>query len=567
LPNALPIAALSGVALYLGYRFYGRVIARLWDFHPDRPTPATESPDGVDYVAAKHWTVLFGHHFASIAGVGPIVGPVLACAIWGWLPALIWILVGSIFFGAVHDFSSLMASLRARGRSIAEIAEENLGHRVRVIFGGFLWLALILVVAVFAHFGARTLAITPQVVIPTFGVILVAIAVGLMMYRWGVPQSAATVLGLGLLGGFLYLGYRVPIELPFGEENVLAWTIILLAYAYFASITPVNLLLQPRDYLSTFVLYIGLVAGYVGIVLTRPDIDAPPMQSVSGSLGPLWPMLFVTVACGAISGFHSLIASGTTAKQLGSEANAPRIGYGAMILEGALALLAVMAVAAGLRWGSSAGAFPGILDEGGPLPAFANGFAVLTKPFFGPLGALVGLTVLKTFVMTTLDSATRISRYVGEELFGESLGIGILHNRFVATGIIIGLAFFLATGSWQTVWPVFGSANQLIAALALLVLTVVLWRRGKPTIYTLVPLVFMFATALGALVYQGRDFWAEQKFLLCGISVALVALALVMLVDSLRVVLHERRAAPTYAEARCQATVSRNPSGTDTSGS
>ncbi len=566
--NALVLTALSCVALYLGYRFYSRVIARLWDFQPERPTPAVESPDGVDYIPVKHWTVLFGHHFASIAGVGPIVGPILACAVWGWLPAVIWILVGSIFFGAVHDFSNLMASLRARGRSIAEIAEEHLGQRVRLIFGAFLWLALILVVAVFAHFGANTLAITPQVVIPTFGVIVAAIVVGLMMYRWGVPQAPATAVGLLLLTGFLILGYKVPIELPFGARNVLAWTIILLAYAYFASIMPVNLLLQPRDYLSTFVLYIGLLAGYVGIVVTRPAIQAPPVQTFTGSLGPLWPMLFVTVACGAISGFHSLIASGTTVKQLGSEASAPRIGYGAMIVEGALALLAVMAVTAGLRWGSAAGAFPGMLEEGGPLRPFANGFATLTRPFFGTLGALVGLTVLKTFVMTTLDSATRISRYVGEELFGESMGIGILHNRFAATGVIIGLAFLLATGSWQTVWPVFGSANQLIAALALLVLTVVLWRRGKQTAYTLVPLVFMFATALGALVYQGWGFFDNRQFLLAFISVALIALALVMVVDSLRVIVGGRRSTePAYAADRYQATVSRSPSSTDISGS
>jgi carbon starvation protein len=316
--------------------------------------------------------------------------------------------------------------------------------------------------------------------------------------------------------------------------------VILLLYAYFASIIPVNLLLQPRDYLSTFVLYIGLLAGYVGIVLTRPVIQAPPVMSFVGSIGPMWPMLFVTVACGAVSGFHSLIASGTTAKQLGSEANAPRVGYGAMIVEGALALLAVVAVTAGLRWGSGPQAFPGMLEGGSPLPAFANGFAALTEPIFGVLGALVGLTVLKTFVMTTLDSATRISRYVGEELFGENLRIGLLRNRFVATGIIIGAAFLLATGSWQTVWPVFGSANQLIAALALLVLTVVLWRKGKPIAYTLVPLVLMFATALGALAYQGYGFVEQDRFLLAAITIALIALALVMLADSLRVVLRGR---------------------------
>ncbi|MBN1461931.1 MAG: carbon starvation protein A, partial [Armatimonadetes bacterium] len=503
--NSLTLAALCCAGLYLGYLFYGRIIARLWDFQPDRPTPAQESPDGVDYVAARHWTVLFGHHFASIAGVGPIVGPLLACAVWGWLPTVLWVVIGSVFLGAVHDFSSLMASLRARGKSIAEMAETNLGHRVRVIFGAFLWLALILVVAVFAHFGAQTLAMTPQVVIPTFGVIVVALIVGYLLYQRNMPQAPATVIGLALLGGCIYLGYRVPIELPWGEQNILAWTLILLAYAYVASITPVNLLLQPRDYLSTFVLYLGLLAGYTGLVLTRPDIQAPAVRAFSSDTqGPLWPMLFVIVACGAISGFHSLIASGTTAKQLGNEGDAPRIGYGAMIIEGALAVLAVVAVVAGLKW-SGQSSFTELLAEKGPLGTFAAGFAALTRPIFRDpfLGSLVALTILKTFVMTTLDSATRITRYIGEELFADGLGLGFLRNRFMSTALIVGAALYLALGSWQNVWPVFGSANQLIAALALLVLTVILWRRGKATVYTLVPFLFMMVTTIGALIYQG----------------------------------------------------------------
>ena len=543
--NSLSLAAVSCGALYLGYLFYGRVIARLWDFQPDRPTPATESPDRVDYVAARHWTVLFGHHFASIAGVGPVVGPLLACAVWGWLPTVIWVVIGSVFLGAVHDFSSLMASLRARGHSIAEIAESHLGHRVRVIFGAFLWLALVLVVGVFAHFGAQTLAGTPQVVIPTLGVIGAALIVGVLMYQRGMSQAPATVIGLTLLAACIYLGYRYPVELPWGEKNVLAWTLILLGYAYVASITPVNLLLQPRDYLSTFVLYAGMIAGYAGLVLTRPDIQAPPMRSfASSSQGPLWPMLFVIVACGAISGFHSLIASGTTAKQLGREADAPRIGYGAMIVEGALAILAVVAVIGGLRWGTGEGTYTTLLGSEGPLRTFAVGFSVLTEPIFRDpaLGALVALTMLKTFVMTTLDSATRITRYIGDELFADGLGLEFLRNRFLSTALIIAGALYLSLGSWQTIWPVFGSANQLIAALALLVLTVVLWRRGKAVIYTLLPFAFMMATTVGALIYQGWSFLGHRKIGLATISVALIVLSLMMLVDSVRVVVRERGA-------------------------
>ena len=544
--NSLVVAGLSCVVLYGGYRFYSRVIARLWDFQPDRPTPATETPDGVDYVAAKHWTMLFGHHFASIAGVAPVVGPVLACAAWGWLPTLLWVVIGSVFLGAVHDFSSLMASLRARGRSIADLAEAHLGHRVRLIFGGFLWLTLILVVAVFARFGAMTLTGEPRVVIPTMGVILVAVLVGIMMYRWRVPQWLSTLLGLGMLAGLLVLGYHFPVRLPWGDSNVMAWTIILLVYAYFASITPVNLLLQPRDYLSTFVLYIGLLAGYVGLVITRPDVQAPSFVGFSAGQGHLWPMLFVIVACGAISGFHSLVASGTTAKQLAREAHAPRIGYGAMIVEAALAVLAIAAVTAGLSWDSGPNPLTDVLKETGapsPLVVFANGFAVITEPIFRnpELGALIAITVLKTFIMTTLDSATRITRYIGEELFGEGFGIKFLRNRFAATLIIVALSFYLALGPWQTVWPVFGSANQLIAALALLVLTVILWRRRKPVVYTLVPFLFMLATTLGALVLAGWDFLRAGQVALSVVTVALLGLAILMVFDSLLAVRRHRR--------------------------
>jgi carbon starvation protein len=548
--NSLAVGLLSCAVLYLGYRFYGGFFARLWEVQPERKTPALESPDGVDYISAKHWTVLFGHHFASIAGAGPILGPVFACVVWGWLPALFWIVLGAIFMGAVHDFSALMASLRARGKSIAEITEANLGHRVRVIFGGFLWLALILVVAVFARVGARSLATMPQVVIPTFGVIFVAILTGILMYRTRASQLQATLIGLGLLAALIVTGYYVPINLPWEPDtNILAWTIVLLVYAYSASITPVNLLLQPRDYLSTFVLYAGLGAGYIGLLLTRPDFQAPPVQQFTGSQGPLWPMMFVIIACGAISGFHSLIAGGTTSKQIASEAHAQRIGYGAMIVESALAVLALIAVCAGLRWGAGAETYAGLLKTKGPLVTFASGYAALTAPLFGTLGALVAITMLKTFVLTTLDSATRIARYIGEELFGEGLGVRFLGNRFVSTILIIALAFYLALGPSETVWPVFGSANQLIAALALLVVTVVLWQRHKPVIYTLLPGTLILATSVGALIYQGRGFLKEGKILLVLISLALLVLALMMLLDSLRVVIRRRASVAEPASA------------------
>jgi carbon starvation protein len=540
--SSLAIAAVSCAALYLGYRFYGDVLARLWEVRADRRTPAVEQYDGVDYVPAKHWVVLFGHHFASIAGAGPIIGPVLACAVWGWLPALLWLVLGSVFMGAVHDFSSLMASLRAQGKSIAEITEAHLGHRVRVIFGAFLWLALVLVVAVFAQLAAQTFVMKPQMVIPTFGLIGVALVVGLMMYRWGVPAWVATVVGLGMLAGLLVIGYYLPVELPWGKANQLIWMAVLLVYCYFASILPVNLLLQPRDYLSTFLLLFGVGAGYLGLVLTRPVMHSPPIIAFTGSVGPLWPMLFVIVACGALSGFHSLVASGTSSKQLPSEAHAKKVGFGAMIVESAAGVLALMTVAAGLHWGAGADTYGSLLKEKGPLLTFATGYATITAPILGTIGALIALTVLNAFILTTLDTATRITRYIGEELFADGLGIRPLRNRFLSTLLVVAFAFYLARGPFQTVWPVFGSANQLIGALALLVVTVVLWRRGARVIYTLVPFVFMLATTAAALIYQGNEFLGKGQLLLAGICGALLVLALMMVVDSLRAVARSRAA-------------------------
>lgn len=538
--NSLTIAIISCGLLYLGYRFYGEVIARLWEVQPDRPTPAYTQGDGVDYVPAKHWVVLFGHHFASIAGAGPIIGPVLACALWGWLPALLWLVAGAIFLGAVHDFSALMASLRAQGRSVAELAEEHLGRRVRVVFGGFLWLALVLVVAVFAQLAAQTFVMKPQMVVPTFGLIAVAMLVGLMMYRWNAPTLPATVLGLALLASLLIVGYYVPVELPFGAANQVVWMVILLVYCYCASILPVNILLQPRDYLSTFLLVFGVGAGYLGIILTHPTITAPPVVAFSSSSGPLWPMLFVIVACGALSGFHSLVASGTSSKQLANERDAKKVGFGAMIVESAAGVMALLAVAAGLKWGAGAGTYGALLKEKGPLVTFATGYATLAAPLLGGIGALIALTILNAFILTTLDTATRITRYIGEELFADGLGIKPLRNRFLSTLLVVGVAFYLALGPFQTVWPVFGSANQLIGALALLVVTVVLWRRGRKAGYTLVPFIFMFVTTITALIYQGRGFVKDGKLLLAVISGALVVLALIMVAESARVVFRGR---------------------------
>jgi carbon starvation protein len=540
--NSLVVALVSLLLLGLGYRFYGRLMEKLWDVNPEKITPAHTKEDGVDYIPAKNWLILFGHHFAGIAGAGPIIGPVVAAALWGWGPALVWIVLGSIFIGGVHDFSSLMASIRHDGKSIAQVAETVMGRRSRILLAAFLWLSLVLVVAVFAAVTAKTLVDEPRIVLPTFGLIPVAILVGLMLYRWKINSWISTLTGLGLLLALLLLGAYVPIV----WDSMNGWILILLAYAYVASITPVNLILQPRDYLSTFILFFGMGLGYLGLLLTHPTIQAPVFLSSQSSQGPLWPMLFVLIACGAISGFHSMIASGTTSKQLDNERDARKVGYGAMILEGALAVLALLCVTAGLRWSpegiGTAPVYPHLLQGGNWIGTFGAGYGQLVAPLLGvSLGTLIAITTLNAFVMTTLDSATRIARYITEELFGEAWGVRLFLNRYVSTSIVILLALFLAMGEWKAIWPIFGASNQLVGALALMVLSAYLLSRKKPVAYTLYPALFMLLTTLTALAWQIRGFWRSSHLLLASIGVALVALALFLVWENIRM-LRLRRA-------------------------
>ena len=545
--SSLLLAGVSVFALFLGYVFYSRKIIKWIGLDDSQTTPAVEINDGVDYVPAKHWTILFGHHFASIAGAAPILGPVIACLYWGWLPAVIWIVAGGIFFGAMHDFVALVLSLRHQGKSITTITESVMGKASQILFSIFAFLALILVVAVFAAVAGQTLASTPEVVIPTFGLIVVALIVGLLMYRMQLHVLLCSVIGVLLLFGLIVAGYYVPIEL--GVKNPAAWwTVILIVYGMIASVTPITLLLQPRDHLAGAVLYLGMFFGFVGLIITHPEIKAPAVISFTGAKGWLWPMLFVTIACGAISGFHSLVSSGTTSKQVRRMGDARVIGYGAMIMESALAILAVIAVTAGLYWKSAPEGVQGLVyqelfSEGGWIKAFGAGYGELTKVFFGGLGALIGITMLKTFIMTTLDTATRISRYMCNELFGETFGIRIMKNRYVAV-IIVGVSSgALALGNWKAIWPVFGAANQLVASLVLIVATMYLLTHKRNYVFTAVPAVIMLVTTIAALIYQAYNFATAEKpnFLLAAVAVILIFLALFLSYTALVVITRTRK--------------------------
>ena len=373
-----------------------------------QPTPAVSKQDGIDYVPARNWLVLFGHHFSSIAGAGPIIGPIIACIVWGWLPALVWVIAGTLFIGGTHDFGSLMCSVRQGGSSVADIANEVISRRSKILFSIFVRLALILVIAVFAYLCADTFVKEPRIVLPSLGLIPVDIMIGFLLYNMRAPGVPTTILGLGLLTALIVWGNYLPIRLPSGGLSI--WILVLLGYCFIASVTPVHILLQPRDYLSSFLFFAGVAFGYLGLLIAHPAITQPAYVGFAAKEGGIWPMMCVTIACGAISGFHALIASGTTSKQLANECFARRIGYGGMVAEGVVAVMAILAVCAGLK-GSNAAL---LLKEIGPINSFSKGYGEITKGILGGYGGFIAVTILNAFILTTLDTATRICRYLTE---------------------------------------------------------------------------------------------------------------------------------------------------------
>jgi len=528
--------------LLAGYAIYGRFIAnKVIGIDNSRVTPAHELQDGIDYSPAKK-PLLFGHHFSSIAGAGPILGPLLGVLYFGWLGALLWVALGSVFLGAVHDFTSLMTSVQNKGRSLADVSEKTLGRRTKIIFSIFIWFALSLVIAVFAVVASKTLVNQPEIVIPTFGLIFMAMIFGWLIYKKRINIVFCTAGALILLFFLILLGKAIPIELPpsvLGISAQTAWFFILIIYSFFASSLPVWFLLQPRDYISTWILFVGLGLGYIGLILSHPSIQAPAFVSFSSRGGPLWPMLFVIIACGAISGFHSIVAGGTTAKQLPNENSGRLVGYGAMILEAALAGLVIFIAAGVLIWDPSRAANPlGFhyliykLDD--PIQAFASGYGeiVSSLPAITPvLGAFFGMVMLNAFVLTTLDTSTRLGRLITSELLGKK--ISLFKNRWIASFFILVFASILgATGGYKAIWPVFGASNQLVAALALIVVTSYLVGIKKPKKYTLYPAYFMLLTTLAALVYQGYHFLKGSQFLLGSICVLLIFLAALIIYDA-----------------------------------
>ena len=548
--NGAILLLTGAICFVLAYVIYGRYLQRLFGVDPTRETPAHTQRDGVDYVPTR-LPVLFGHHFASIAGAGPIVGPVLA-AYLGWGPVVLWIIFGCIFIGAMHDFASLFLSIRHGGRSIGKVIEDQLGYAGRQIFLLFSWSALILVVAIFAIFVANTFVAQPAVATASLLFIAMAPVFGLLVGRVRVQILPATLIFVPLLFLSIWVSTKIPLDLvAMGmtpEAAKAVWLVVLFVYAGVASVVPVWILLQPRDYLNSYLLYAMMIAGFLGIMVARPTFQLPAFMGWSamnhkGNISHLFPILYVTVACGACSGFHALVSSGTTAKQLDSERHMRPIGYGGMLVEGGLALMALISVAVLTRDDYMAG-----LGASSPVVLFARGLASFTIRI--GLKPEVGMTffalAIAAFLLTTLDTATRLTRFVWQELFLPREGhapkpkriVGnLLGNPIVATAIVVILSGYLAfSGNAREIWPVFGASNQLLAALTLLIVTLYLVRKKANFWVALLPMLFMSTITGWALVQLFQSNLGENRVLVCATGfLLLMAVALaVMAVWSLR---------------------------------
>ncbi len=552
---------------FVGYRFYaGRIDRDVVQPDSGYKTPAVTQNDGVDYVPSKP-VVLFGHNFASIAGAGPVIGPIIAMHHFGWALTLVWILLGNVFIGAVHDYLALMISVRNRGSSIADIAETTMGPRAKNVFAVFLVLAMLLVIAVFGVVAAKTLIAQPQMVIPTLAIIPVSMLLGWAIYRKGFNLGLSSVLAIAALLSSIYFGFQYPLPLPaegvLGLSPLMFWFVVLMLYAAVASVMPVQLLLQPRDYLSTYVLFGSMGLGIIALLWVHPGFNTPAyLGAYSEGQGPVWPMLFVLVACGAVSGFHSLVAGGTVSKQLTNETEGRLISYGGMLTEGVVAVCTVLLVGGGLYWVApavggidmNALGFRETLKAGGWIHAFGSGYGNVVSqmlPFLGfTVASMVAVLALNTFVMTTLDTAVRITRFIVQESAGAR--VPIMLNKYVTTALVVILAYSIgATDGWQKIWPIFGATNQLIAAVALFVISTYLIGVRKPTTYTLVPAVFMVITTIGALAWQAYRFMTapQPNWFLGGTSVVLIGLALFVGYEGLQALkMHKLRPAPATSE-------------------
>ena len=558
--GALAIMVVAFVGYIIMYQLYGKFIGRkIFQLSGACKTPACEYEDGIDYVPTRK-EIIFGHHYTSIAGTGPIVGPALA-VIWGWVPAMIWVFVGSIVMGAVHDFGALIISMRNQGKSISEYTAKYVNSRTKIFFFLIVFLELWIVIAIFGLVIAVVFALYPASVLPVWLEIPIAVYLGYLIYKKGANATTWSIIAVAVMYATVIISAYLPIKMPAiaGMPATGVWTIILLIYAFIASVLPVTTLLQPRDFINSHQLLVALALLVLGVFFAgfggRLDIVAPAVQLKPPETPPMWPFLFITIACGAISGFHALVSSGTSAKQVRDEEDSLFVGYGSMLMEGVLATLVIIAVSAGIGLGyvtktgetltgvaawtthyTSWAAAGGVANAARAfVDGAANMLAVLGIP------KLIAVTImgvfLASFAGTTLDTATRIQRYVIAELFG-GFKMNFLTGRYVATFIAVATALVLAfaTGASGTgalkLWPLFGAVNQTLAALALIIITLYLKRRGGlKWLISGLPAVFMAVMTIWAVILNQVSYSASKNSLLTVINICILIVALWILVE------------------------------------
>ena len=515
--NGLLLLGLSALILVVAYLFYGRYLVKTWGIDPKATTPAVAKEDGTDFVPTNKWSV-FAHQFSSIAGAGPVTGPVMAM-MFGWLPAFLWVIVGGVFFGAVQDFGALYASVKTEGKSMGQIIEKYIGRKGKKLFFLFCWIFTLIVIAAFADMVAGTFngisadgaKLAPNASAASISIlyVFVAMAFGLFLKKVKLEGLPKVILGIALIIAMLALGIMFPVY-----ATKTTWIYVVFVYIFFASVTPMWLLKTPRDYLTTF-LFIGMiVAAVIGVFVSNPTITTPAFvgfKSASGSY--IFPTLFVTIACGAVSGFHSLVSSETSSKLVENEKDMLQVGYGSMLLESLLAILVIVIVGALPNLKAS-----GVLDSTLANMALADTATPFTKFSAGVTGLVAqlglpqswGLCIMTMFVsalaLTSLDAVARISRMSFQEFFEVEEGqepsglVKVLTNKYVSTIISLVCGYLLSLGGYVNIWPLFGSANQLLAAIVLISLAVFLKVTGRKGFMLYIPMVLMFIVTMTALV-------------------------------------------------------------------
>lgn len=528
----LPLLFLTALAAFVvAYLIYGRFLEKKFDVDDRCPTPSHSEYDGVDRVPTPR-PILLGHHFSSIAGAGPIVGPIVAATAFGWGPTLLWVVLGAIFIGGVHDFSALIASVRHHGRSIAEIARTTMSPLAYKMMLVFIWLALVYVLVVFTDLTSATFTADGGVASSSILFIMLAILFGLTVFRLKVPVFRASLVFVPLVFLAVWVGQLIPLPasalpLVISSDPGKTWDILLLLYCFLASTTPVWILLQPRDYLSSYLLYGSILGALIGILFGGLQAQFPALTAwIHPQLGSLFPILFITVACGSCSGFHAVVASGTSSKQLDRESDARPIGYGAMLIEGIVAVMAIVSVML-VAPGDPLLAQPPLVIYGKGMGRF---LATLGLP--EGIGYSFGLLALSTFILTTLDTCTRLGRYIFEEFFGikdKRLRYASTLGTLALPAVFVLIRLTDAQGNpvpaWKAIWPVFGASNQLLAALTLLVITLWVRKMGKRLVFALLPMLFMITMTLWSLLLLIRQY----RFSAIGvIAMILMLLALLL---------------------------------------